>query len=112
MKKLALVLCVCLLSAVRSAGSADEVAAMAGYSQAAARVERDWEQKFCAVPATDNLREYMRRLSAHPHHLGSPYDKENAEWILAKFKEWGWDAHIESFDVLFPTPRERVVELV
>src|SRR5205814_7950914 len=47
-----------------------------------------------------------------PQHVGSPEDKENAEWILAKFKEWGWDAQIETFTVLFPTPKERVVELV
>ena len=54
----------------------------------------------------------MQRLSARPHHLGSPYDKDNAEWILSKFKEWGLDAKIESYDVLFPTPKERVLELV
>ena len=56
--------------------------------------------------------EYMRVMAARPHHLGSPYGKENAEWILARFKEWGWDAHIESYDVLFPTPKERVLELL
>ena len=54
----------------------------------------------------------MRRLSARPHHVGSPYDKDNAEWILARFKEWGLDAHIETFDVLFPTPKVRVLEMV
>jgi N-acetylated-alpha-linked acidic dipeptidase len=54
----------------------------------------------------------MKHLSARPHHVGSPYDKENAEWILSRFKEWGWDAHIENFEVLFPTPKERLVELV
>src|SRR6185436_19864762 len=56
--------------------------------------------------------EYMRLMAARPHHLGSPYGKQNAEWILARFKEWGWDASIESYDVLFPTPKERVVELL
>ena len=54
----------------------------------------------------------MKKLSARPHHVGSAYDKENAEWILSKFTEWGLDAHIETFDVLFPTPKERAVELV
>ncbi len=61
---------------------------------------------------SDNVRENNRRMSARPHHVGSPYDKDNAEWILSKFKEWGFDAHIETFRVLFPTPKERVVELV
>src|SRR5256884_6124631 len=83
-----------------------------GYSADAAKVEREWETKFRALPSPDSLREYMRRLSARPHHVGSPYDKANAEWILAKFKSFGLDAQIESFDVLFPTPKERVVELV
>src|ERR1700732_181901 len=91
--------------------SADE-APLAGYSLESSRAERDWEQKFRATPDPANLRAYMQRLSAHPHNVGSPYDRDNAEWILAKFKEFGLDAHIESFSVLFPTPKERLVELV
>ncbi|HEX3351908.1 MAG TPA: M28 family metallopeptidase [Terriglobales bacterium] len=83
-----------------------------GYSAASSRSERDWEVKFRALPEPQNQRDYMQRLSARPHHVGSPYDKDNAEWMLAKFKEWGLDASIESFDVLFPTPKVRVVELV
>jgi len=71
-----------------------------------------WEQKFRAVPDPKNLREFMQRLSARPHHVGSAYDKDNAEWILAKLKSWGLDAKIENFDVLFPTPKERLVELI
>ena len=71
-----------------------------------------WEQKFRAIPNPQNLRDYMQRLSARPHHVGSPYDKENAEWIAAKLKSWGLDAKIENFDVLFPTPKERLVEMV
>jgi N-acetylated-alpha-linked acidic dipeptidase len=70
-----------------------------------------WEDAFRAIPATDRIRASMERLSARPHHVGSPYDKDNAEWMLARFKEWGWDARIERFDVLFPTPRERVLEM-
>jgi N-acetylated-alpha-linked acidic dipeptidase len=54
----------------------------------------------------------MRHLSARPHNVGSPYDKDNAEWILAHFKQWGLDADIETFYVLFPTPKERALELV
>jgi N-acetylated-alpha-linked acidic dipeptidase len=83
-----------------------------GYSADAARDERAWEEKFRDLPNPVNLREYMARLSAYPHHVGSTHDKENAQWILSKFREWGWDAHIETFDVLFPTPKERLVELV
>jgi len=83
-----------------------------GFTAESAKAQREWEAKFRAIPSPDSLREYMRRLSARPHHVGSPYDKDNAEWILAKFKSFGLDAHIETFDVLFPTPTERLVELV
>jgi N-acetylated-alpha-linked acidic dipeptidase len=95
-----------------AAAPAEEPVALQGFSANAAQAEREWEGKFRSIPSPDNQRDYMKRLSARPHHVGSPYDKENAEWILSKFKEWGWDAHIENFDVLFPTPKERLVELV
>ncbi len=71
-----------------------------------------WEEKFRAIPNTKFLRDYMQRLSAKPHHVGSAYDKDNAEWILGKLKSWGFDANIETFDVLFPTPKERLVEMI
>jgi N-acetylated-alpha-linked acidic dipeptidase len=89
-----------------------ETGPLRGYSTQSARVERDWESKFRAIPDPANLRAYMERLSKRPHHVGSAYDKDNAEWILSKFKEWGLDAKIETFDVLFPTPKERAVELL
>src|SRR5207302_7476580 len=94
------------------AAPSDEVAPLVGYSAASSRTERDWETKFRMIPTQANLRDYMQRLSARPHHVGSAYDKDNAEWILASFKEWGLDAHIETFNVLFPTPKERIVEMV
>ena len=98
----------CLLVALAPAPSGD----LRGFTAESAKAQRDWESKFRALPAPDSLRGYMRRLSARPHHVGSAYDKDNAEWILAKFKSFGLDAAIETFDVLFPTPKERAVELV
>lgn len=83
-----------------------------GYTSRSTATERELEKKFQDTVVAGNIRESMRRLSARPHNVGSAYDKDNAEWILARFKEWGFDAHIENFDVLFPTPKERIVELV
>ncbi len=83
-----------------------------GYSRAASAREAHWEQNFRAIPSPDNLRTYMQRLSAHPHNVGSPYDKDNAEWIAQKFRSWGFDTSIETFYVLFPTPKERKLELL
>jgi len=78
----------------------------------AAAADSTWEEKFRAIPDPHNMREAMQRMSAHPHHVGSPYDKDNAEWLLAKLKSWGLDARIENFDVLFPTPNQRLVEMI
>ncbi len=83
-----------------------------GYTPRSTATERELEKKFQDAVVASNIRENMRRLSARPHNVGSPYDKDNAEWILARFKEWGFEAHIENFDVLFPTPKDRIVELV
>jgi N-acetylated-alpha-linked acidic dipeptidase len=71
-----------------------------------------WDAKLRALVDSAAIKETARRLSAHPHHIGSPYDKDNAEWLLAQFKSFGWDARIETFDVLFPTPKERLVEMI
>ena len=83
-----------------------------GFFPASVAAEEKVEREFRALPDPAVARETMRRLSAFPHNLGSPEGAKNAEWILARFQEWGFDAHIETFDVLFPTPKERVVELV
>ena len=83
-----------------------------GSLDAAAQQGQAWDARFRAIPEARNLGEYVRIMSARPHHLGSVYGKQNAEWILARFREWGWDARIENYDVLFPTPKERIVEMV
>jgi N-acetylated-alpha-linked acidic dipeptidase len=111
MRKLAASLLALYLCAP-AAFSADTIGSLRGYSNDSAKTERDWENKFRAIPDPANLRAYMQRLSARPHHVGSPYDKDNAEWLLSKFKEFGLEAQIETFDVLFPTPKLRALELV
>ncbi len=83
-----------------------------GYDAAGAAQEHEWEMKYRSLPSPANMKADMERLAAHPHNVGSPYDNENAQWILAQFKSWGLDAHIETFDVLFPTPKERKLEML
>jgi N-acetylated-alpha-linked acidic dipeptidase len=109
---LAIVPTIAAQSKLESAVTPDGTAHLAGYTSDTSTVEHSWEKKFQQGVVPGNIRENMRRLSARPHHVGSPYDKDNAEWILAKFKEWGFEARIETFNVLFPTPKERVLELL
>ena len=91
---------------------ADDTAPLRGFSPAQARVQREWEAKFKAIPDPARLRENMRRLSARPHHVGTAFGRESAEWMRDQFRSYGWQAELERFDVLFPTPVERVVEMV
>jgi N-acetylated-alpha-linked acidic dipeptidase len=74
--------------------------------------QQSLEARFDEKLSRDNLRTWMKRLTARPHHVGSPYGKENAEYIASLFKSWGYETAIERFDVLFPTPKTRIVELV
>jgi N-acetylated-alpha-linked acidic dipeptidase len=70
------------------------------------------EAKFDALLNADNLDSWMKYLTAQPHHVGSPYDKKVVDFVAAKFKEWGYQVRIEKFDVLFPTPKLRLVEML
>src|SRR5437763_4242401 len=89
-----------LVFCITVSAATEEEQSLAGYSPEGARSEREWEKKFQAIPNSDNEREYMKRLAARPHHVGSAYDKDNAEWMVAKLKGWGLEANIENFDVL------------
>ncbi|HEX4782873.1 MAG TPA: M28 family peptidase, partial [Candidatus Sulfotelmatobacter sp.] len=110
MRRVTICLSVVCLFATLSAQQPDP-SLLPGFSPADAKVELDLEKRFQAIPDPQRMRANMALLSARPHHVGSPYDKQNAEWILGQYKRWGWDAHIETFDVLFPTPKTRLLEL-
>ena len=83
-----------------------------GFSPRSAQVERELERRFDADLSPAETRAWMEQLSSAPNHVGSPHDKANAEFIAQKFREWGWSTAIESFSVLYPTPREVRLELV
>jgi N-acetylated-alpha-linked acidic dipeptidase len=83
-----------------------------GFSEERAAQQRDLEARFDSHLKAENLREWMKRLSARPHHLSSAYDKDNAEFMAGLFRSWGYDTKLEEFEVLFPTPTERVLEMV
>ena len=103
---------VALLLLVPAAVAPRDDAPLRGFTTASAKIQREWEAKFRAIPDPARMREAMRRLTLRPHHLGSPYGKDNAEWLRDQFASYGFDARIERFDVLFPTPVTRLLELV
>ena len=82
-----------------------------GFNPESAARERALETKFDASLKKENLRDWMKRLSAKPHHVGSPFGREVAEFIAGQFRAWGYQTEIETFDVLFPTPKTRLLEM-
>ena len=82
-----------------------------GFSNENSVKQMSLESSFDKNLKAENIGENIRILSAEPHHLSSAKGKENAQYILEQFKKWGWDAEIETFNVLFPTPKTRVLEM-
>lgn len=72
------------------------------------KLESSFEKNLNAA----NLDNWMQRMSAEPHWVGTKFGEENAKWIQKQFKSWGYDAKIETYDILFPYPTERVLELL
>lgn len=83
-----------------------------GYTSATSAKELEWERQFREIPEAKRAHENMKFLAAHPHNVGSEAQRKNAEWMVKQYKSWGWDAKIEQFDVLYPTPKSQLVEMV
>lgn len=101
-----------VVPAMLAAGQSPSSAPIFGFGPETSKAEQTWEARFKTIPDAKRVHANMQHLAAHPHNVGSDYQRQNAEWLVARYKEWGWDAHIERFDVLYPTPKERVLELV
>jgi len=115
MSRLLLATLLALIPGVSPArAAADGVAAppLLGFGSEHAAAQRDLESRFDAALDPANLETWMRRLAARPHHVGSAWGEENAEFMAGLFRSWGYATRIETFDVLFPTPKLRRLELV
>ena len=96
--------------ALEGAGAAAE-GPLLGFIGERVAAHRELEARFDAALRAENLREWLRHLSSRPHHVGSPFGKEVAEFVAGQFRTWGYDTEIETFHVLFPTPRLRRLEM-
>jgi N-acetylated-alpha-linked acidic dipeptidase len=88
------------------------LAAPALASAAPAATQADLEKRFDAQIDPAEMDGWMKAMASAPNHVGSPHDKANAEYMQAKFQSWGWDARIETFEVLYPTPLSETLEIV
>lgn len=105
MRSLFLVLCALPLVAPA------QTKTITGFTKENADTEIKAEEKFDSYLKASNLDDWMKRLTAKPHHLGSATGKQYAEWMRDQFRSWGYDAQLETYKVLFPTPKVRLLEL-
>ncbi|MEI9996728.1 MAG: M28 family peptidase [Rhizomicrobium sp.] len=78
----------------------------AGFDQSAL------EAAFDAAVRPAEMAAWNKQMASEPNNVGSPHDRANAEWELAQFRKFGWDARIETFQVLYPTPIRETVALL
>ena len=103
--RLAALFCACALGAFTAASNSSQAAT-------ASPTGKDLEARLDAAVDPAEMGGWLKQLAAEPNHVGSAHDKANADWILAQLKSWGWDARIETFWVLYPTPISEALELV
>jgi N-acetylated-alpha-linked acidic dipeptidase len=89
----------------------DAPPAMVGFSSADASQQAALEQKFDALLSAQQQSDWNKDMSSAANNVGTPHDKANADMMLKLFQSWGWDARIETFYVLYPTPKEELLEM-
>jgi N-acetylated-alpha-linked acidic dipeptidase len=86
--------------------------AVLGFDDASSTAQRNIESRLDESIDTVEMDQWLRRMSAKPHHVGSAGSKENAEFIASIMESWGYDVEIAEYEILLPTPKVREVELV
>jgi N-acetylated-alpha-linked acidic dipeptidase len=84
---------------------------LAGFDDGASRTQQQLESSYDGYLQAANIDSGIRIMSARPHHVGSPGDKAVVDYIYNQLKSWGYDVQTETFYVLFPTPKERLLEM-
>ncbi len=83
-----------------------------GFTDSNAVKQINWEKQFDDLLNAKDQDSWMQFLTSHPHHVGSPHDKANADYLANLFRSWGYQTEIAEYSVLFPTPKFRSLELL
>lgn len=83
-----------------------------GYDAAAAEAQRALEARFDAGLQDADYRGWLRQWSSRPNQVGAPHNLENARDLQARLRSYGWDARIEQYEVLWPSPKSAELQLL
>ncbi|MFI5152298.1 MAG: transferrin receptor-like dimerization domain-containing protein [Chitinophagales bacterium] len=107
MKKITIGIIACLFFSLAQSQNRS----ITGFSIQSAQEQFLREDHLDKLVLASNIDQYDKEMSAQPHHVGSPGGKKVADYIFQKFKSWGYDVDVETFYVLFPTPKNRLLEM-
>ena len=85
---------------------------LSGFNDSSAAEELRNEKSFDSLISRENIGATIRDLSSVPHNLGSAGSKEVAEKIENKFRNYGFDVRKDIYQVLFPEPKVRILEMI
>lgn len=84
-----------------------------GFSAASAERQRALEAELARRLSRDSTAAFFKYFTAEPHPAGSVRNKELADFLVTRFREYGLDeVRLHRYDVLLPWPREVSVSMI
>jgi N-acetylated-alpha-linked acidic dipeptidase len=76
-----------------------------GFSASSRAAQAAAEREFLDTVTPANARRWLAALTEEPHVAGTPAEKKVADYVLARFKEFGLDAEMVRYDVFLNHPK-------
>ena len=83
-----------------------------GFDETASNTQHELETVFDSHIDRVEMDGWLREFSSEAHHVGSPKGKKNADALAALFRSWNYEVEIAEYQVLFPEPLTRELELL
>ena len=100
------------LAMIATVSEAQTRETLLGFDDVSSETQRELEAEFDSHLSSSELDEWLRIMSREPHHVGSAAGSEVVEFVAGKFRSWGYDTEVVEYEVLFPSPRTRQLDLV
>lgn len=83
-----------------------------GFAAESSRAERAIEARFLAIPSPEMAERHARFLTEEPHTAGTAGGQRVADYVFAKFKEYGIPSELYQYDVLLSYPQKVELALI